>query len=193
MSINYDKDFSKVKIDRTTKDYNILMEWSKVFLLNKSFTTFSGKNYSRALLFPMEKVFESYVAKYVKKFFKGYDVKSQHKGKYLFNKFALRPDLVLKRKDGSIIIMDTKWKRLDKKRNYGISQNDMYQMYAYAKKYETSEVYLLYPKNEDVKPIEPIKFIDNNGEVCVYIFFVDVAKIEESVQELLNMCNKHYY
>lgn len=193
MSINYDKDFSKIKIDRTTKEYDILMKWSKVFLLNKSFTTFSGKNYSRALLFPMEKVFESYVAKYVKKFFKDYEVKTQHKGKYLFNKFALRPDIVLKRKDESIIIMDTKWKRLEKKRNYGISQNDMYQMYVYAKKYETSEVYLLYPKNEEIKPTEQIKFIDNNGEVCVYVFFVNVEKIEESIQELLDMCNKHYY
>ena len=50
-STNYTKDFSQVKIDRNTKDYEMLMQWSKVFLLNKSFTTFSGKNTSRALLF----------------------------------------------------------------------------------------------------------------------------------------------
>ena len=39
-SVNYQKDFSKVVIDRNTKDYEMLMQWSKVFLMNKSFTTF---------------------------------------------------------------------------------------------------------------------------------------------------------
>lgn len=39
----------------------------KVFLMNKSFTTFSGSTASRALLFPMESVYESYVAQQMKK------------------------------------------------------------------------------------------------------------------------------
>ncbi len=48
-STNYDKDFSKVVIDRNTKDYEMLMQWSRVFLKNKSFTTFSGTESARAL------------------------------------------------------------------------------------------------------------------------------------------------
>ena len=52
-SVNYQKDFSRVVIDRNTKDYEMLMRWSRVFLLNKSFTTFSGGHNARALLFPM--------------------------------------------------------------------------------------------------------------------------------------------
>lgn len=47
--------------------------------------------------------------------------------------------------------MDTKWKILnenDGKNNYGISQADMYQLYAYAKKYNSKELYLIYPKCE---------------------------------------------
>ena len=66
-SVNYQKDFSKVVLNRNTKDYNMLMRWSKVFLLGKSFTTFSGGHNARALLFPMEKVFEAYVAQELKK------------------------------------------------------------------------------------------------------------------------------
>ena len=42
-SVNYTKDFSQVVINRNTKDYEVLMQWSKVFLMNKSFTTFSLK------------------------------------------------------------------------------------------------------------------------------------------------------
>ena len=42
-STNYGKDFGQVVINRNTKDYEMLMQWSKVFLRDKSFTTFSGK------------------------------------------------------------------------------------------------------------------------------------------------------
>ena len=168
-SKNYEKDFSKVVIDRTTKCYEVL--------------------------FPMEKVFEAYVAKNLKKRLNqaGWEVSIQDKGYYLFDtlngekyqKFALRPDLVITRPDESIIILDTKWKSLinNKKANYGISQADMYQMYAYAKKYQASEVWLLYPMNEEMKNTEPILFDSGDG-VRVSVFLVDVAQIEESLEKL---------
>ena len=74
ISRNYDKDFSRVIIDRNTKDYEMLMKWSKVFLKGNSFTTFSGTDNARSLLFPMEKVFEAYVAKHMKKIFSSYNL-----------------------------------------------------------------------------------------------------------------------
>lgn len=189
-SMNYHRDFSKVVIDRNTKDYDMLMRWSRVFLFNKSFTTFSGGHNARALLFPMEKVFESYVAKQLRKTLQDLDweVSTQDRGYYLFDsprQFALRPDIVITRGDGSKIILDTKWKSLvDKPRiNYGISQSDMYQMYAYSKKYETSEVWLLYPMNAEMREHPEISFISDDG-VEVRLYFVDVANIETSLQTL---------
>ena len=186
-STNYQKDFSRVVIDRNTKDYDLLMRWSRVFLLNKSFTTFSGGHNARALLFPMEKVFESYVAQQLKKTLLDldWDVSSQDKGYYLFDaprQFALRPDIVITRDDGSRIILDTKWKSLvDNSRvNFGISQADMYQMYAYSKKYSTPEIWLLYPLNEEMRSHPEISFDSYDG-VNVRLFFVDVANIEESL------------
>ena len=189
-STNYQKDFSRVVIDRNTKDYEMLMQWSKVFLMNKSFTTFSGKNTSRALLFPMESVYESYVAQQMRKVFgpDGWEVSSQDKGYYLFEEprkqFALHPDIVCTMGDRTII-MDTKWKSLidNERKNYGISQADMYQMYAYSKKYGASEIWLLYPYNE--KMHEELVF--ETGETSntkIKLFFVDVANIEESLKRL---------
>lgn len=55
-SVNYLKDFSKVVIDRNTNRYKKIIDWSKVFLLNKSLATFSGTNAATSLLFPMEKL-----------------------------------------------------------------------------------------------------------------------------------------
>lgn len=189
-SVNYQKDFSKVIINRNTKDYEILMQWSKVFLMNKSFTTFSGNTISKALLFPMEKVFESYVAQNIKKVFDDGDwlISAQDKGHYLFNKprnqFALRPDIVINKND-RIIIMDTKWKNLynNERANFGILQSDMYQMYAYSKKYKTPEIWLLYPMNDEMKNHEMIKF-ESDDNVAVNVFFVDISDINTSLNQL---------
>lgn len=189
-SVNYHKDFSKVVLDRNTKNYHMLMRWSKVFLLDKSFTTFSGGHNARALLFPMEKVFEAYVAQELKKALQDlkWEISTQDKGYYLFDsprQFALRPDIVITRTNSSRIILDTKWKRLvDRPRiNYGISQSDMYQMYAYSKKYGASEVWLLYPINQEMRDHPEISFESADG-VKVRLFFVDVANIQTSLQTL---------
>ena len=191
-SVNHDADFDKIFIDRSNKDYEWVIKWSKVFLKNNSFTNFSGNSKSKALLFQMDKLFESYVAKHVRDIFSDtFDVSTQDRGYYLFenpDKFSLRPDLVLRR-NGQLIILDTKWKNLvnDFRINYGISQEDMYQMYAYAKKYsneqENPEVWLLYPLNKEMMNQKDIIYKDSFG-VTVHVFFVDVANIEQSINEL---------
>jgi mcrBC 5-methylcytosine restriction system component len=191
-SMNYTADFSKVRINRSNRDYEMIMQWSKVFLLNKSFTTFSGNNNSRALLFPMEKVYESYVAKHLKKILgeDGWNVSSQDRGYYLFTEprlqFALIPDIVCKRGERTII-MDTKWKKLvnNERINYGISQSDMYQMYAYSKKYKASEIWLLYPLNDEMKEHSEISFNSGDG-TTVNIYFVDLENIQSSLEVLRN-------
>ena len=191
-SRNYEKDFSRVVIDRNTKNYETLMQWSKVFLLNKSFTTFSGDTISRALLFPMEKVYESYVAKELKKSFipEGWYVYTQFRGNYLFEEprpqFSLRPDIIMKRGDRTIIL-DTKWKNLinDEYHNYGISQADMYQMYAYSKKYRTPEIWLLYPENDEMRDHRPIEYISNDLEKThIRIHFIDLEHMDDNLREL---------
>lgn len=189
-SMNYERDFSQVKDDRNAKEYKLLTQWSKVFLLNKSFTTFSGANTSRALLFPMESVYESYVAQQMKKSLgmAGWEVSSQDKGYYLFTEprrqFALRPDIVCQRGERTVI-MDTKWKKLinNERANYGISQADMYQMYAYSKKYRTSEIWLLYPLNDEMRDHTDIFFKSGDG-TTVRVYFIDVAHICDTLEKL---------
>ena len=191
-SWNYASDFDKVQIDRTTKDYEEILAWSKVFLMNKSFSTFSGDNKARALLFPMEKVYESFVSMHIVDIFEreDYSVSTQDTGRYLLkednrNIFSLRPDIVIRDKNGNTIIMDTKWKRLydSPQENYGISQTDMYQMYAYSKKYNANEVWVLYPRVNELED-RIIEFRDEDTKI--HIFFVDVSEIEKSIKELLS-------
>ena len=121
-----------------------------------------------------------------------WEITTQDRGYFLFDsprQFALRPDIVITRNDGSVVILDTKWKSLvDNPRiNYGISQSDMYQMYAYSKKYEnkfeTPEVWLLYPITNEMRNHPEISFYSDDG-VNVRLYFVDVADIENSLHEL---------
>ena len=195
---NYAKDFSKVSLTRGMKEYELLIQWAKIFLLNKSFTTFSGKNSGKALLFPMEQIFEAFIAKQVKMIFENQSnglirVSAQDSGYYLFDeprKFRLRPDIVVSNafeERHQVVIMDTKWKRLNHNpaTNYGISQADMYQMYAYSKKYHTPDIWLIYPLNDDVRDLDQLSFkaIQNEDtNVSVKVFFVDLANYKNCIQ-----------
>lgn len=191
-SVNYDADFTKCSCDRNSKYYNNLLMWCKVFLKGKSFTSFAGSEVAYALLFPMETVFESYVAQQFRKLINPdeYTVSAQHKGFYLFDspqKFALRPDIVItdNYNEDLMFIMDTKWKLLNNNpsSNYGISQADMYQMYAYQKKYEAQNVTLLYPMTDEIDESAPISY--KADDATVNVRFVDLFNIKESLQKIV--------
>ena len=184
-------DFEKIVPDRKTADYQSALLWSKVFLMGKSFTSFSGSEVAFALLFPMETLFESYIAAQLKKMIghSGYTVSAQDKTYHLFDeprKFLMKPDIVITNKVlERVFVMDTKWKVLsDAKANYGISQADMYQMYAYQKKYTSENVTLLYPLTEKVEQDKDIRFLSHDGTE-IKIRFVDLFNVGSSLQQLL--------
>ncbi|MGK4118338.1 McrC family protein [Lysinibacillus capsici] len=191
LSPSIEKDFAQVKVDRNSKDYETVLSWSKIFLRNQSFTTFVGTSFVQALLFPMDRVFEDYVGRSLRRMVqqKEWSIFLQDRQYHLFEKqFALRPDIVLRNEvEQRTIIIDTKWKMLKNtpSSNYGISQTDMYQMYAYAKKYETNEIWLFYPINDEFNGYEEICFTSDDG-VQVKVFFVDCHRIEESLEVFMN-------
>lgn len=207
-STNIDKDFSLVKKDRNAQFYQNLIHWSEVFLKNKSFSTFKGIQSVNALLFPMEKIFEAYIAKQLKtkcseelktKCSK-WKVETQKRSKYLFDKprqFRMKPDIYTSKND-SAIVLDTKWKKLieDESKNYGISQSDMYQMYAYAYKYDVENVILIYPKDEEVKLANFPSYIQEGQKnehikkIVVKVFLYDLSNEEKSIKELGNLINR---
>ena len=166
ISIDPKKDLQKVDVsNRLFSDYKLLIEWSNIFLNDLTFTNFSGESKNLAILFPMERIFEDYVGYLFKKHVEGYEIKTQDKSYYLVenhkdsHKFRLKPDIVANRMaDSSQIIIDTKWKlinQFNEKKNYNITQADMYQLYAYGKKYAynsetpiSPKLVLVYPKSD---------------------------------------------
>ena len=191
-SSNVEKDFISCGKDRNMKNYKFALSWCRVFLKGESFTSYSGSEVAYALLFPMETLFESYVASNLKRIIdpREYSVSMQDRGYYLFDnpsKFALRPDIVVTRKsDNAVFVMDTKWKLLtdNPSTNYGISQADMYQMYAYQKKYESENVTLIYPLSDRINPNADISY-KSDDDVIVDVTFVDLMNIRESLKRII--------
>ncbi len=141
-------------LNRLNNYYTETLQWIKIFLLWQSVVNFVWNTNTLALLFPMEKIFESYVAKRIIQNNIDWKIKTQDNEHYLVEyhkdkpKFHLRPDIVINDWE---IIADTKWKLInwiDESINYGISQLDMYQLFAYAKKYKSQKLYLIYPKTD---------------------------------------------
>lgn len=187
-SKSVDVDFSKCFVDRSMTHYDKALSWCRVFLRGNSFTAFAGSEIALALLFPMEKVFESFVAaKFRRHISDGINLRTQDARYSLFDSptraFSLRPDLVLEF-DGKTIVMDTKWKLLsDNARNSGISQSDMYQMYAYSKKYGSDCIVLLYPNSDNVSKSEFRYASDDN--VNVDVSFIDLKDSDSSIANLI--------
>lgn len=188
-SKNIDKDFQSLRLERNMTHYKKALDWSKVFLKNQNITSFTGNVGIQSLLFPMEQIFENYVGYQIKKMAPiNWEVTLQKPVKFLFEEqFKLKPDIVLMdSKKERCIILDTKWKRLNPNlKNYGISQSDMYQMYAYAKKYKSNEIYLLYPMTDQFHLNNWIEFKSDDG-VIVRVVLIDCLTIEESLKHLIN-------
>ncbi len=170
-SSDINADFSRLKLNRQTKHYEQALLWSKIFLQNKSFGPYRGNDVAFALLFDMNTLFESYVGNFIKK--KLPDIILQHSEKHLVENprsFRLKPDIFLESK----FIADTKWKIV--KSRDDISQADLYQLYAYGKKYECSRLYLVYPRISGVDQ-KAMKFRYENN-MWLNVLYFDLEKDE---------------
>jgi 5-methylcytosine-specific restriction enzyme subunit McrC len=165
--------------------YKAIKPWCVLVLerLNPNFQ--HGLHSGIAVLFPMEQLFENYVAHYIKKRMRsGSLLTSQAASQYLVQHspdggaknswFQLKPDLLvtyLSRKN----VMDAKWKLLDSTQNtsaekYGIKQADLYQLFAYGHKYQNGygHMLLIYPKHEAFhEPLPKLSFSEDLHLWCV--------------------------
>ena len=177
--------FQKVSIGRNYTYYEQTLNWCRIFLSRKSFTSFKGSSLAFAVLFPMEEIFEAYIAYMMKKSIPDANVSAQDKKYSLFDRtnetkagYRLRPDLVVRFEDNRTIIADTKWKVLD---STGPSQTDLYQMYAYYTRYRhksenMDKVVLIYPYSSSYSENEfrSTQFSSEELGAKIQVRFVDL-------------------
>ena len=130
-------------------EFETVRDYCKLFLSNC--VSFDYKNDLKlfAFLLPMEYVFEDFIFGFIDKELESVRAKSQKSNTFLDEgrTFNLKPDLWIELADKSLVA-DTKYKIVysdDKDPKKGISQNDLYQMLAYAVRFEVDEIILFYP------------------------------------------------
>ena len=148
--------------------YQAAKPWVELIITEQTPWFNKGSWQGISLLFPMETLFEKYVAKQLKsKLNNKFELKTQLASKYLVkyeekNLFQLKPDLAILEKKKIIVILDTKWKLLDiSSYQYGLKQSDFYQMFAYGHQYleGKGDLVLIYPKTERCQePLSPFYY-----------------------------------
>jgi 5-methylcytosine-specific restriction enzyme subunit McrC len=139
-------DFQRVRLDRGMGNYADTLAWVRLILDEESPLTGTGGHHAPSLLFPMEAVFEAFVAKHLlKQLARPLILKTQARSHHLVrhleqNWFRLKPDLLIRNADRDSLVLDTKWKLLDGLKangtdKYGLSQSDFYQLQAYGQSY----------------------------------------------------------
>jgi 5-methylcytosine-specific restriction enzyme subunit McrC len=158
----------------------------KLILFGLNPLTQQGENQVISMLFPMETVFEAYVAAKLPLQLHGWKVSTQATGRALVDDhlnrrmFSLRPDLSFK-KAQTRVIGDTKWKLINQANRsdkYGISQADIYQLFGYTKKYldeqVQKEVLLIYPASDTfTKPLKPFWYREHDEVLHVVPYDLD--------------------
>ena len=162
-----------------------------------SHAEYEMKNWS--LLFPMEYVFEDFVAGFIQTHFsKEFIVEPKKSDLYLHQDpktFNVEHDILLSnRVTGEQIIVDTKykprWGNVSDDLKRGVSQVDIYQMISYAFKRGTDRVIMLYPNTSKSLSADYVFRIagSNNGKI-INVKVVDVPFWSESnhseIDELL--------
>lgn len=153
----HDELFDQITITRQNKRFADVLRFCQLILQERSPTVRSGSERSFSLLFDMNRVFEDFVAAFLKKQviprLDGYRLYPQAENQRLHlmtsrgqGVLPLRPDLLIKASDGRRFVLDTKWKQLSGEGvRGGVGTDDLYQLYAYTRRYECRRSVLLYP------------------------------------------------
>jgi len=190
----------RIQFNPMFMDFETVRDYCVLFLENS--VSFNYKNDLKlfAFLLPMEYVFEDFIFGFIDKELK--EVKAKSQAKYSLDvqhHFGLKPDLLLE-VEGKRIIADTKYKMVydasvDKKN--GISQNDLYQMVAYAIRFKATDIKLFYPnsvKNNTthLKKIEILDELAHKEKITITAHQLSILDIDLSLDNNSIKLSDHF-
>lgn len=153
---------NQVKFNRLNQSYKYVFELAKLLLFGNSPSIANDKLQTFSIMFDMNKLFEEAVYQIInvnKAALNLLKVQAQKSSEYIFNKlndkpsklFNLQCDIYIEKNSDEKIIIDTKYKKIDEIKpkddnsKYGVSQSDIYQIFAYNQYYKAKSCILLYP------------------------------------------------
>ena len=192
-SMRPEADWQRRRIDRSMRHYDTVMEWVGLFLFNHGLATYAGQHVNRALLFPMEEVFEDFLVDAFRRHQEHYRVRAQGPQEPFAQSddgkpaFTMMPDIALTHGDNTVqFVLDAKWKHINDPRK-DIAQSDVYQLYSYGRKFGCGAVALIYPKTPGFKAPLRYAFRDavDGQPLELWCFPFDVVDPQGSVDCIL--------
>lgn len=172
-----EKLFDNILYNRKTESYRKVIGIAKMLLLNYYPDIRSGNNDVLALMFDMNKLWERYAYKVLRKQLSGKFVVREQIGKDFWQPDNGRvakvyPDIVVYDKDGKkiITVLDTKWKNISGSKS---SDDDLKQMFVYNLYYDCLNSALLYPSSNQTHVKG--KYIDDAHGTCSLLFVELIA------------------
>lgn len=177
--------------ERPNQRYAPILNLARLFLDGDALQMLAGDLSSFALVFDMNVLFEKFVVEFIRRHratilpphLNTCELLAQSSGlpRYLARRdghpaFHLQPDLVFRSGPSVPLILDTKYKLLDRrKRHLGIAESDFYQMYAYAEQYACPRILLLYPSGDGIEPPGSLQFVTERSARLVEAATLDLG------------------
>ena len=172
--------------DRLMAHYQAIKPWCELILNRQMPIAVAGEWQGLSMLFPMEKLFEKYVERWLgQHLVDGAELTPQasrhslcrHEQKPMFR---LEPDLLIDTPKQRWIL-DTKWKRVDTRKpgkNYDLKQSDFYQLFAYGHKYRNAtgipKLLLIYPYWSGLQGALPV--FDYGDDMHLWVLPFDLER-----------------
>lgn len=207
---NASPELKKVIFTRLNENFRPVFNLAILFIEGHAIEPSVGSSNAFAFTFDMNLLFESFIGKFIKnnrneilpEHLKNCNIHLQandnrlplakdSNGKHVF---YMKPDIILKENESFKLIIDTKYKLLDnKEKKLGINSQDMYQMAAYATRYDCPHVILLYPRtagmDESILKEYKLEKINSKIRIATVDLRVDFAE-NNNKKELIKELNK---
>ena len=155
------EDFLDLGLNRQNERFRDLLDFCRLVLFDGTPAPRRGETPTFSLLVSMNELFEEFVARLIRRHANelGFERSSVHvqakrMRRHLLRdeqgrgRYKLKPDvLIADTNNRTTRILDTKWKTLDGDRSNKPAEADVYQLHAYARRYECPENVLLFPRS----------------------------------------------
>lgn len=141
-----------IRLDRKTSPYARAVQLARMIVLDHAPDLRGGRTPLLGLMFDMNVLFERVVLKLLKRAAHEHRPELSITGqdsRLFWRNQKIRPDIVVRRGDEVVLIIDTKWKVPKDDRP---ADADLKQMYVYNRQYGSAESMLLYPGRSDGLP-----------------------------------------
>lgn len=178
--------FRQVRFSRLNEAYRPVFQLAKLFYYNRQPGMHQGDERTFTFLVPLNQLFEYLLYQWLQEGLSSEGLRvTYQKPQYFLDDgsktFLLKPDIVIRDEASSNIrmIVDAKYKNPISDSEVRLSESDVYQLLAYAVRYQCNQLCLVYPKfrgnQSKDNPLASYRITNGSEIIRIYAIHVDIA------------------